>query len=304
MLYELFQASFIDELILLEREYQTSSIDDGRTLSKRNSEYIAFQVGTHRYSWERGLLGGIKIIEDKIEYGTKVQSLSCNYAVPKFLIRFCNEFGIAYSLEDNNEKNKYQIRDKAKYHGNKYIGNETKPIILWLKLSNNRLREIYVQSLYGKEQKTLRELGKAFRERIEREKIISVMATELVKENMDGAEQTYVYSVLIGKEGIKPKRTANYGGIKYSEFNLRNLKSDDEMIGLGLAVLKQVQKALLSQSNDEYSFTEPRIEYALMPPHLPEYLQKYTQKHLGSSYATKLSFEANKKNKLILNDWK
>ncbi len=103
VLYELFQASFIDELILLEREYQTSSIDSGRPLSLRNSEYIAFQVGVHRYYWERGLLGSIKIVKDEVEYVTKIQSLSKKYSTPEYLTRFCDEFNISYTLEDNEE---------------------------------------------------------------------------------------------------------------------------------------------------------------------------------------------------------
>lgn len=175
-------------------------------------------------------------------------------------------------------------------------------IILNLHLSANRLGEIYRLSLHSNEQKILRELGESFAKHIKEQRIIFVMAAELVREKQPDVNQPVVYSVLVGREGIKSNWTINFAGIKYYEFNLRNLQSDDEIIGLGLAVLNQVQSNLLSQSNDRYSFTDPRIKYAIMPPNSPEFWQ-YAKELLGPDYALELSFEATKNSKPNLNDW-
>lgn len=301
MLYELFEASFIDEMIHLVHEFRTSSIDDGRTLTECTGQSIAFKVGTHRYSWERSPWDVVRIVCDNIEYRTSVQSLSSKYATPDFITKFCDKFGITYLLQDNKDNAKKWVKERAKLQRGRNCGEEYVPIILRLQLSIPLLYEMYEQVFDSPEQELLRKLGQPFCERAQRQSIVTEMGQALSKEEPIDMNQPVIYSVLIGREGIKSKHAVNIGK-RFSDLGLRNLQSDEEMIGLGLAVLDKVKSILQSQGKKVYIFSAPKIEYAIMPLRSPDFV-RHTRDCLGGDYILELSITSQKGNESELSDW-
>lgn len=302
MRYELFEASFIDELIILGREYRTHSIDDGRTLKERNDQFLTFAIGKHKYFWEKGFGNRIKIVANKVEYGANLQSLNCNYANKEYIRIFCQKYGIVYTIHDDEIGSQYRVKQGAKLITSQKYGETSFDILLRLQLTPQKENEIYLKTLHSEEQNTLRQLGHVFCEKVKQKDVVTIMSEDLVSEERPVSEEKpIVYSILVGKKGAKSKRSMN-GGHMFSEFKLRDLQSDDEMIGFGLAVLEQVAERLQNEGGDAYSFTLPRIKYAILPMR-NQYNLSETNSCLGAGYALELSMEVQRKKTTVLSDW-
>lgn len=254
MKYELFEATLIDELIQQKRKWDCEPIDCHGANVQFHSDSIQLRIGSHYYRYERNFLGIVKITSDWIDYQTQFWCIAPDFAKEGYISLFCKKYNIPISVTGESIS-----ETLVKKSATGESGTVSFNVYLNLQITVQQLVEIKNSITFLESQKSVEQLGLSFYERSKDKEIINSITSSNPGWKQGDCECEC--TVLISPKGVTFKFHHNIGW-SFSDYNLRDLQSDDEMIGVGLAILGKMKSTQSLRNNKMYSFEHPHIKNA------------------------------------------
>lgn len=248
MRYELFEATFIIDLYTLEQHNKDATAEEQISSFRRSGDSVYLSAGLYHFQWKKGLLGA-RIVGEYSELSNRFHVLT-QTDVSDCLTAFCTKYSIPLSsiIPD---KSSQSIKNELYLQSGGSCVLEGTFTTFWhwrLDISSQRLQELYYSLLNSDSQEKLRRIGQQFFEKAQKYDFIKNFSDLEYK----AATDPFKYTVCVDEKGIYSSFNSK---CIFADYNLRELKTDEEMIGVGLAAIQEFIQA----HTDLYIFQRPII---------------------------------------------